>query len=393
MAKDDDIELVLDVRFEFHPAAKKSAKGGWYKNKEHLEHAVDALVELPFFKDLKFAGPDDKLKSFKTPQELKSLVAIGRDEWTYVQSSDEDDRELRIVFQPTYDQLDLKIFISGRLLKKHSDTILDQYIAAAHGVRDALGDVAGMAVGYVWPDPGDGEPFKYPRPRPPRTHPEIPIYSVVDLVDLRFHKSKHPNAQPKEARALTAESPPKPAVRTEDDDFVALRWAKNATPSELRRAAGQRESWISEQIPMELEDGFNEQGDQIEKPGKGAKAKPPLTLYSEKYRTGYKAVVVFPDGAVEPHAWNQAKMVLKKKKLDDGSPVDDLMIVVPLREHVFTISEEAKKNGFAAVVYPSEDGYFWNPDPPGEWLGPPIGAEKSKPLKPRVKKSQSRAKS
>ena len=59
------------------------------------------------------------------------------------------DGGLRILFQPTAEELGFKIFCSGRLLEKHSKTILDQYIAATHGVRDALGDAAGIAVGYA----------------------------------------------------------------------------------------------------------------------------------------------------------------------------------------------------------------------------------------------------
>ena len=46
-------------------------------------------------------------------------------------------------------------------------------------------------------------------------------------------------------------------------------------------------------------------------------------------------------------------------------------IVVPLREHVAMIAQEARAAGFGAVVYGDGDGNFWNPDPPGNWRPAP----------------------
>ena len=393
MNADEALELKLELSFKFNPSGKKVPKAqSWFKNKKYLEGVIDSLAELPFFKDLKLGGPDEKLKPFKDAEALKALVATGREEWTRIRTSDETRSDLEVLFQPSDEELDITIRCARAILEKYTASIIDQYIRATTAIRETLGDSFGLFKGYVAPAYRISGKFQYPRPRPPRKHPGVPMHSVVDFVDLRFHTSKHADAEPDEAKALATSRPPAPTKRSEKEDFVILQWAKSAEEPELQRAASARAVWFAAQLPTELETGFNEQGDRIEDRGK-AEAKPPLTLYSPKRRIGYKAVVVFPDGSIEPHAWNQAKMVLKNRATEDGTPVDEVKIVVPLRELVFTVADEARKAGFAAVLYPASDGVFWNPDPPGMWLTPPHGSEEAKPLKPREKKSRSRPKS
>ncbi|MBX3186518.1 MAG: hypothetical protein KF819_05865 [Labilithrix sp.] len=372
MAAHDDLEMTLKVKFQFYRASRKTAKSSaWFKQKEHLAAVVDAFAKLPLFADLTVAGvwERDDYRPFKNTSAAKALVATGRDEGTMLRSAVEGP-DLTIMFMPSDDALDLTLSCSRALLGKHRDTIVEQYIEATRGARGALAKSAGVLLAYVFPAYRVSRKFSYPRPRPPRRHPGIPMHAVVDLIDLRFHGSKHADAQPDEARALTSATPPAPARRIENDELVVVQWAKNASEAELQRAASEREVWFSAQLPTLIDHGFNEQGDELEDRGK-TEPRPPLTLYSAKRRIGYKAVLVLPDGSVEPHAWNQAKRVLEKKALADGSPVDDVKIVVPLREHAFMIADEAKKAGFGGVLYPSDDGRFWNPDPPGMWRTPP----------------------
>ena len=73
-----------------------------------------------------------------------------------------------------------------------------------------------------------------------------------------------------------------------------------------------------------------------------------------------------------------------------GTKVAEVKLVVPLRDLVFTVAAEAKKAGFSGVLYPADDGSFWNPDPPGNWADPPMGAESAKPSKPRAKTPKAR---
>ena len=394
MAADDEaLELKLQLKFVFYPPAKKAGKAQpWFKEKKHLDGVVDAFTELPLFKEVKLAGPDDKQKAFKNDAALKGLVVIGRDDWTSMQSSDDTRPDLKFLFQPSDEELDIKVRCSRGVLEKHSDTIIEQYIAATRQASESLRAAAGLASGYVAPAYRVSGKFAYPRPRPPRRSGSTPMHAVVDFIDLKFHGSKQEGAEPEFARAMTAAPPPTPARRTEKNDLVVIQWAKSADEAALQKAASEHESWISKQVTTPLEAGFNDLGDRIEDRGK-AEARPPLTLYSASRRIGYKAVVVFPDGSIEPHAWNQAKMVLKDKATTDGSPVDAVKIVVPLREHVFTIAEEAKNAGFSGVLYAGNDGQFWDPNPAGMWLSDPTGADSAKPLKPRPKKAGSRKKS
>jgi hypothetical protein len=42
------------------------------------------------------------------------------------------------------------------------------------------------------------------------------------------------------------------------------------------------------------------------------------------------------------------------------------------------VADRAKQAGFDSVLYPDDQGVFWNPDPPGVWLTPPVKTPKRK---------------
>lgn len=364
----EDLELRLTLEFRVRRTEKT-----WFKDKKYLGAVVEALAEQPLFGDLTVAGRWDRTKPFESLAQAKSLVAIGRAVDTSLESPTKDDAtsDLRVVLQPRAEAFSLLIFCKGAVLAKHRKTILEQFVALSIRVREALADVAGIFTGYAtpWFAPLSTGDWVYPRPRPPRTHPGVPIHSVVDVIDLRFHTSKHPEVEPEPARALATAKAPTAVRRHAKDDLVVIQWAKDATLAELQRAASEHEVWFSAQVETLLDDGFNELGDRIEK-ARNAQPAPPLTLYSPKWRVGYKTVVVFPDGSVDKSAWNAAKKVVKTKATEDGSLVDEVMIIVPKRDLVFVVAERAKEAGFAAVLYPGDDGTFWNPDPPGLWRTP-----------------------
>lgn len=382
MAIANDLFLKMVLQFAFHPDPKKPDRPvEWYRKREHVHAMVDAIARVPLFRELKVAGPDDELEPFATVDAAKKLMATGKDDQRLMQDQPERGYSVMVQVTPSEGSLELQVWCGRAALERHHATILDQMIAIAIDVRTHLQKIAGLQLGYIYPVHASTGRFPYPRPRPPRKHPSIQVSSIVDLIDLTFHRSDHEDAAGEGAAQLAASALPSFAKRSEKDGLVVIRWVDDAGDDEqLRRGASAHEVWIAEHLPTRVDGPYNELGDVAEK---GQTAKPPLTLYSPSTKTGYKAVVVFPDGKVEESAWNEARSVMKAGKLPDGSPVSSVKIVVPLRALTFAIRERARKEGFAAVLYPSDDGYFWDPDPPGSWIGPPVidPAGASKPAK------------
>lgn len=388
MARMDD-DLFVKVVLKFKVYRPGTGKNAWFKDRAHLSAAVEAIADLPFFADLQFGGAEDAVKPVRDVATAQKLVALGADDPSSLRERDGDDPDLLVRFAPMDDTLNVRMWSGRRSLAKHRETIVDQLTDAAIAIRNALRDVAGLAVGYGYAvHESEGE-FAYPRPRPPITHAVFPVGSIVTLIDHAYHASKAEDADPDLARSLDATPSEAPARRARANDLTVIRWVRDATEAELQRGAAAHERWLTATTTAEVELGYNERGDQLEERGRTV-AKAPLTLYAPATKIGYKAVVVFPDGTIEPHAWNQAKMVLKDRALKDGTKVAEVKLVVPLRDLVFTVAAEAKKAGFSGVLYPADDGSFWNPDPPGNWADPPMGAESAKPSKPRAKKPKAR---
>ena len=153
------------------------------------------------------------------------------------------------------------------------------------------------------------------------------------------------------------------------DGLVVNRWAVIATPTALAEAASAHDTWAQQRIPTERMPGWNDRGDQQEIKGT-TQARPPLTLYGVKSKIGYKAVMVSPEGELEPTALAEAKAVLDRGALDDGTPVNRVKLVVPTRDFAIAVAPRAREAGFEAVLYPADDNTFWNPVPPGLWRDP-----------------------
>jgi hypothetical protein len=92
--------------------------------------------------------------------------------------------------------------------------------------------------------------------------------------------------------------------------------------------------------------------------------RPPLTLYSPGRALGYLAVI--PTGAgIDPRLWARASAWLRAGRLPDGAPLAALSLIVPIRKLALDLAPWARANGVAAVLYPDNDGQWWNPSPAG----------------------------
>jgi len=371
-----DIYLSLLLRFFVRKDPQTGKPVPWLADQATVKALVDGLLSVPLFESVTLARVDDDDLAEVDHAQAATMVATGDELMADLQDRDVRNTDLAINLDLRPSRAEVRINVSGAELARHRDRALDDLITAAQQSWQALHGVAGLNVGYIRVDAAARE-LEYPKPRPPRESNLYPTRTIVELIDRAYHATGHAFARPTDPEALTVPAPPAPAQVTETDDLVTVRWAKTLDEDEVLAAASDHDAWIADRLKLDLQPGFNELGDQREERG-DAEARPPLTLYDTDNEVGYKAVLVLPDGSVEQDAWDEAAAIATAHQLPDGTPVKYLRLVVPLREHVFPLRERAKQAGFDTVVYPDDDGQFWDPDPPGAWRSPPTGSSAPK---------------
>jgi len=361
-------DLLLNAFLRFYPDQKSGTS--WLEDRARPKALLGAVLGSPLFAGIAVGrlGGDDYEPV--TPDKAAEMVATGSNVLARFLDR-EDDHELLIGLDLRANRCEVRATASGAALAARGAHALDDLVTAMQACIAVLRGVAGLGDGSIKINSLTGT-FVYPRSRPPRESLRYPEASVVTFLDQAFHASGASAAKPDEIAALTEPAPPAPAETTTRDGVVTVRWTRTLGQDELKAGASAHGLWIADRIKPDIADHFNELGDQRDLNASNGAPSGGLTLYNPRNQLGYKAVLVLPDGSVEPTAWNEAKQILQAGKLEDGTPVRSVRIVVPLREHVFAIANEAKQAGFGAVVYPEGDGSFWNPDPPGDWIGPPI---------------------
>ncbi len=357
-------DLLLNAFLRFYPA-----KPTWLKSREHPKALVEALLGSPLFAGIAIGNTNaDEFEAVTAAKAVK-MVASGRQVAARFHDR-EDDSDLTIDLDLRAERCEVRLNVAGAALASRGDKALDDLVAVMQACIAALRGTAGLGDGSIQADSTSGA-FEFPRPRPPRTNDLYPEGSVVTFLDATFHASGAEDADRAAIAALTKPAPPAPAKTTTTDGVVTVRWARTCDAADLEAGASAHAVWIAQRLAPDIDRDFNELGDQREERAFNSKPRGKLTFYDPNSEIGYKAVLVLPDGKPEPTAWNDAKKIAKAGTID-GATVAAVRIVVPLRHQVFEVAADARKAGFDAVLYPDAQGNFWNPDPPGKWIGPPI---------------------
>lgn len=366
---DAPLDLLVTAAFDYRINFDSGELIPWLSTPKHMNAVADVIAAMPVFADIAFGGRAAMKPCPATAESARAIAGVGHEVVAEFQDVETGRPDLLVRLAALDGSLEVRVALAGAPLAKHASTLIDQCIEAAIGIRRALGGVAGLFAGSIFPLNRAGR-FDYLRDRPPRRNTVFPLSSVVDLIDLRFHESGHVASRPLDARALSA-TPPLGVTRTEVDGLVISRWAMSAAAAELARAASAHDAWAQQRIETERMPGWNDLGDQQEVKGT-TQARPPLSLYGVKSKIGYKALMISPEGQIERTAWAEAKAVLDRGALDDGAPVKVVKLIVPLREQAIALAAEAQAAGFDAVLYPADNNTLWNPTPPGQWRQAPV---------------------
>lgn len=338
----------------------------WIAQRAGVRALVDAILSTDLGADIAFAGVQGATQPTRSVADIYARIATGTSEvFSLIQS------EKRISFLLTVTPLALGVEIRCRdaELRARQRTILDDVLAVPRAIHRAR-CVGGLRIGFVAPIVSARASYAYPRPRPPRRHVAINLGAIVDLVDRPWQRTKG-DEDARQILAMTEGELPAPARRLEKDGLTELRWAESFEDrAALDRGCLAHEEWLGRHLTTRIDPPYDERGDAAE-PMRGLEARAGLTRYDPRGKIAYVAVVILPDGEPEEHYWASALELVKKRATSDGAPVEKVRLIVPLRRLALAFTARAKEHGIDAVLYPGEDGRWWNPDPPGDWAYPP----------------------
>jgi hypothetical protein len=206
----------------------------------------------------------------------------------------------------------------------------------------------------------------YPRARPPRiSSSPFRLGSLADAYDLEYIRLHFPAS---DAEAIARAELPAGARRERFDELVVIRWASALGDlDEVNRARSQQERWMADHLHLEVDSDYNAAGDRRE-PGRRLEEHPPLTLYDRRSGIGYKAIAPSSASGVDEEQWSELVAWTRARKLPDGVPLEKLRLIVPTRDLALALKDRGAAAGIEAVLYPDDEGQWWNPRPPGLWL-------------------------
>ena len=345
-----------------------AAEPRWYEERDRVVPLLDAILDSPIGREVRFAGESSSWKEATTREAVHQLIAVGKDS-SFGMFADPKVPRLQMVLAITHGAFELEFRVHGDLYERRKQTLLDEVGAIAAALRRA-GTLGGLRWGFAAPVLRARAGYDYPRPRPPRTDARIPSGAVLDALDVRYHAGDDRDADEGAIRLARAELPAY-VRRDEADGLVLLRWTEDLGDiPEPERAYAETEDWMGSHPTSAIARGYNDVGDARE-PMRSLEQRPPLTMYDPTTKTGYVAVLLLEDGAPVAEPWQIARTAARDGRLEDGTPVDRVKIIVQLRELALDFTAQARAAGIDAVLYPAEDGTWWNPDPPGRWAYPP----------------------
>ncbi len=340
----------------------------WWRDTSRLKLIVDGLRDSGLWLEFGFFGKagSRRLKAVsEIPEFLEKTSALKRGLYLLNKSNRGTTTcGLQMLVDPG--RLSLQLVLGGADLEPHRETVIQRIVAFVSWLDGALpkaallGPILGVEVFDV----------PYARVSPPRLDSIWPPGRVVDFISLRFH-AEHPQGRPADVEKLLSAPVPKGASREVKGDLVTLRWVEDLV-DRARVAAGlsRQELWWTSVLDLPVDPEYNALGDRREIPLSVDKL-PPLTFYDPNYEEGYKATVVNPDGSFDEELLEEVAGWIAAGELPDQTPLKQVHLILPKRESAIRIRERARSIGVAKVLYTDEEGYWWDPEPPGEWISRP----------------------
>lgn len=307
----------------------------WFKRKEDVSAVVDALAGAAIWKELDVIG--SRYEAGVKRGDLASVKKIvGGGAYTYTLAKGPPsaaaafyESDAYVALEVTPGGVTILSHTRGGVLEKLGTKSISDLFEVLVAIQGEVGDRAELVEATVRPT---GDPFEYPRKRPPR-EASWPLDSVVDIVPASGGSSEV-------AKKLAKAKLPAGVARTARGGLLELRWCEDPGDLEAMSAAmAKHDAWLGDLLDAEVADGWNEQGDR--------------TVSIDPDADDVAAV----DGskAISDAQWKK----LKSKGVR--------ALLVKKRDQALSLREAAKKQGIQLVLY-KDGGEYWDPDPPGIWI-------------------------
>jgi hypothetical protein len=350
------------VAFRLFSLTFKEHGQEWWKQPTHLSHVLQAIQVAGLGVEFRYCGKYDNAK-LKRIGPLDTLLpeTASWEANSYILTSSKENGGFSLELTFRNWMLNILLRVEGQALDTRREVILEQLIRFACQLGAAFRDTAllGPAFHITLFNVG------YPRPCPPRKDPQWPIGSLVDFVSKEYLIQ---TGKTEALEKLLTTSLPDGVVREECNDLIIFRWVDILLDDKLvatRRSM--QEQWFSKTLCWPVASGYNNFGDCLETLW-APQTHPILTFYVPTYKHGYKAIVQNPDGTIDDGLFSQMASWVKVGGLPDGTPLDQLNLILPNRESALGVRQRAKVIGIKKALYTDNKGNLWNPQPPGLWL-------------------------
>ena len=337
----------------------------WWQDPSYLRLVLQSLEKAGLWREFSYYGSEGgkRHKINSLDDLLKASTAFKAKTYSLV-NQDVETPSARLELDFKTGALTLHLIFDPIFLKHYQENLLSHLIDVVCHIHDALGAKALMGplinveiIGTV-----------YPRVRPPRFLRRFVFGTIANIISQRFH-AQHPLGAPEEVKKILAAPVPNEVQRVTHGDLVIFRWAEDVRDERyLAQRRSQQEQWLVNVLDPPLDDSYNAAGDYRATPIGATGPNAPLTWYDAARKSGYKAVVVFPDGGVDEELFTEMTNWIRQHRLPDGRELQVLYLIAQSRSAALLIHERAIRMGIKAVYYSDNQGQLWDPFPPGPWI-------------------------
>ncbi|MEZ4300249.1 MAG: hypothetical protein R3B70_35205 [Polyangiaceae bacterium] len=223
----------------------------WFADKARVADAVDVILAAPLAKRITHAGTFGKERAVKGADGIRKAIANGKaTSFGMLDAKAQDEASTYITLDVGADELRFSMLLQGDALAEVARTVFVDIEAIAMGLSARVRDLGGLALGFA--HPMGGKLVKGRRSEPRVRHRRHETWSMLDVIDLRFHRGEHERALPDEAEPLASAPTPPEVHRTEQDGVLALRWIDGVEDlGALLDACERHERWMAGALGIE----------------------------------------------------------------------------------------------------------------------------------------------
>jgi hypothetical protein len=346
------------------------------KNKEQslkdfvslLKTAVNSLIEKPLLEELRFSGydNDDRFKlNLGVPLLLESIEA------SYLKTIVFSDNEAntiggnRLLIGLTKKWFDITLKLTHDKINEFGNELLDMFKGVVFDLyRDLKSEflLRDCHVGIY--------DLNIPELKPPRDHEFFGLNTPLEFIDEEFYLT-NPHRDHALARKLLDLKGVPTLKTTEKFGLHCLQWSNTLEEQRLIENVLTRKKVMAQALELEVDDRYNLQGDEwYEPPGLGEHDV--LTFYSAMYGIGIKAVVLDENQELEEEIKEMLTTWVRNGKLEDGTELRSLNLILPNRDSAVGFREKATQMGIKKVLHIDDDRVIWDPFPEGTWVDFPM---------------------